>query len=88
MAKFAGRKGDLTWGAYDYPVTKTQKATLDGVWYMMSELPRAPGGSGYLPDGLFYSQRPDNGVVIIGLFHCSISVHRNGRVTSNQEVNF
>lgn len=86
MAKFAGRRGDLTWGKYDYPVTKTQKATLDGLWYMMSGLPRGfqQTGSWALPDGGYYSQTEENGDVIIGLHHQSVTVHRNGRLTSNQ----
>lgn len=88
MAKFEGRRGDLTWGIYDYPVTKTQFATLDGLWYMMSGLPKGFGqdskGAYALPRGAFYSQRPDNGDVIIGLNHQSVSVHRNGRITSNE----
>lgn len=83
MGKFAGRRGDLKWGRYNYPVTKTQKATLDGLWYMMSELPRAYGGGQSLPQGGFYSQMEDSGDVIIGLFGRSVSVHRNGRITGN-----
>lgn len=84
MARFAGRSGDLKWGKYDYPVTKTQKATLDGLWYMMSGLPRAHPANGDMPVGYFCSQRPSDGVVIMGLHHQSVSVHRNGRITSNQ----
>lgn len=83
MAKYLGKRGDLTWGKYDYPVTRTQKQALDGIWYMMSGLPKAYKGSG-LPEGGFCSQRPDTGDVVIGLHHQSVSVHRSGRITSNQ----
>lgn len=85
MAKYPGRRGDLTWGAYEYPVTASQKITLDALWYMMSGLPRASEISS-LPRGGFYSQRSDNGDVVIGLNHESVSVHRSGRITSNQET--
>jgi hypothetical protein len=81
MARFAGRDGDLKWGPYNYPVTPTQKATLDGLWYMMSGLPTYNGE----PIGYFASQQPNTGVVFIGLHHKSVSVHRNGRITSNEE---
>jgi|tagenome__1003787_1003787.scaffolds.fasta_scaffold12071519_1 hypothetical protein len=81
MAKFAGRRGDLTWGTFNYSVTRSQKATLDGLLYMMSGLPWGDS----LPREGFCSQRPDNGVVVIGLHHQSVSVHRSGRITSNQE---
>jgi hypothetical protein len=85
MTRFAGRKGDLTWGRFDYPVTRTQKATLDGLWHMMNGLPRGyeQRGSYALPEGGFYSQRPDTGDVVIGLHHHSVNVHRNGRITGN-----
>lgn len=83
MAKFAGRRNDLVWGKYDYPVTRTQKATLDGLWYMLSGLPRAYLSD--LPRGGFYSQNPDDGGVVIGLHHQSVTVRRTGRITSNQE---
>jgi hypothetical protein len=88
MAKFEGRRGDLVWGKYNYPVTRTQKAALDGIWYMMSKLPRGiqQEGKWALPDGGFYSQRPENGDVVIGLYHQSLNVHRNGRVTSNERI--
>lgn len=82
MAKYAGKRGDLTWGKYGYPVTRTQKAALDGLWYMMSKLPRAYNSD--IPAGGFCSQREDNGDVIIGLHYCSVNVHRNGRITSNE----
>lgn len=84
MPIFAGRRGDLTWGEYNYPVTRTQKETLDGLWYMMSGLPQAGFGQ-KIPEGGFYSQRENNGDVIIGLHHCSVAVHRNGRITGNKE---
>lgn len=83
MALFSGRRGDLTWGIYDYPVTRTQKAALEGLKYMMSGLPRALDN--VIPEGYFCSQRADNGTVIIGLHHCSVNVDRNGRITSNKE---
>jgi hypothetical protein len=88
MAKFPGRKGDFHWGIYDYPVTFTQKATLDGLWYMLSGLPKALGqedkGDYALPQGCYYSQNSNDGGVIIGLNHQSVTVHRNGRITSNE----
>lgn len=89
MAKFPGRKGDLVWGIYDYPVTRTQKATLDGLWYMLSGLPKAFGQDGKgvyaLPQGGFYSQNTNDGGLVIGLNHQSVTVHRNGRITSNEK---
>lgn len=84
MAKFAGRRGDLTWGVFDYPVTRTQKAALDGLWYMMSGLPRSLNNVRHPADS-FYSQNGSDGAVIIGLNHESVSVHRSGRITSNQK---
>ena len=81
VTKFEGRPGDFSWGKYDYPVTRTQKETLDGLQYMMSGLPKSLEG---LPQGYFCSQRPDNGDVVIGLNHQSVNVDRNGRITSNQ----
>jgi len=85
MVKFAGRKGDLTWGKYDYPVTRTQKEALDGLLYMMSGLPKWSPSNGYplMPQGYFCSQREQDGAVVMGLNHHSVSVHRNGRITSN-----
>jgi hypothetical protein len=47
----------------------------------MSGLPQSPEG---IPQGYFCSQRPDNGDVVMGLHHKSVTVDRNGRVTSNQ----
>jgi hypothetical protein len=85
VAKFAGRRGDLKWGVYDYPVSPGQKATLDALWYMMSGLPRGFQQTGpyALPEGGYYSQNEKNGDVIIGLNHQSVTVHRTGRLTSN-----
>jgi hypothetical protein len=83
MTRFEGRRGDLTWGIYNYPVTQTQKETLDGLWYMMTGLPRAHPANGNMPKGFFCSQRPESGDVVIGLNHYSVSVHRSGRITSN-----
>lgn len=87
MAKFAGRPGDRTWGKYDYPVTITQKASLDGLVYMLSGLPRAQNQPD-LWQGGFYSQNPTDGGVIIGIEHQSLTVHRSGRITSNEETRF
>ena len=84
MGRFPGRPGDFTWGKYDYPVTRTQHETLDGLWYMMSGLPRAHPDNGDMPKGYFCSQRSDNGDVVMGLNHHSVSVDRNGRVTANR----
>jgi hypothetical protein len=59
LAKFKGRRGDLKWGVYDFPVTRTQKAALDGVWYMLRTSARAynpVAEDGELPQGGFYSQ--------------------------------
>lgn len=83
MAKFAGRRGDLKWGKFDYPVTKTQKATLDGLWYMMNGLPRSHSANGDTPEGYFCSQTPSNGDVVMGLHGCSVTIHRTGRITAN-----
>lgn len=84
MARFVGRRGDLVWGTYDYPVTLSQKTTLDGLKYMMRGLPRAKAWDEGIPEEYFCSQRPDNGDVVIGLHHNSVNVHRNGRITSNE----
>lgn len=81
--RFKGRRGDLKWGKFKYPVTRTQKATLDGLRYMMSGLPKAHPSNGDMPKGYFCSQRVDNGDIVIGLNNESVSVHRSGRVTSN-----
>jgi hypothetical protein len=86
MARFVGRRKDLTWGPYNYPVTRTQKEALDGLWYMMSGLPQSRSINGYIPEGYFCSQRPDTGEVIMGLHHHSVSIHRNGRITSNEQI--
>lgn len=91
MSQFKGRRGDLKWGKYKYPVTRTQKETLDGLRYMMRGLPRAPvtnddithPSSDDIPVGYFCSQRANNGDVVIGLNNHSVSVHRSGRITSN-----
>jgi hypothetical protein len=88
LAKFKGRRGDLKWGVYDFPVTRTQKAALDGIWYMLRTLPRAynpVAEDGELPQGGFYSQRENNGDIVIGLHGNSLTVHRSGRITSNEE---
>ncbi len=82
---YKDRKGDLVWGRFDYSVTRTQKATLDGIWNLFRSLPRGydspDDGS---PQGGFYSQNPSTGAVIVGLNHRSVTVHRTGRITSNQ----
>jgi len=82
MNEFKGRRNDTTWGKYDYPVTQTQKAALEGLWFMTRGLPRAVDNPD-LPKGCFYSQHPITGAVIFGLFHRSVSVLRNGRVVAN-----
>jgi hypothetical protein len=86
MGKFPGKPGDQVWGVYDFPVTFTQKQALDALWYMMSGLPRGfqQKGRWALPAGAFYSQRETNGDVVIGLNHHSVTVHRSGRLTSNE----
>jgi hypothetical protein len=81
MAKFEGQPNDLVWGRRDYPVTRTQKATLDGLRYMMTGLPHSDHDD--IPQGYFCSQNESNGDVVIGLHHHSVSVHRNGRLTAN-----
>jgi hypothetical protein len=83
MAKFVGRRGDLKWGPYDYPVTKTQKITLEGLHNIMKGVPRTNRGK--MPAGYYGSQRPSDGGIIVGLNHYSVTVHRNGRITSNRE---
>src|SRR4051794_30217173 len=85
MAKFAGRPGDLKWGKYEYPVTPTQKLSLEGLVYLLHGLPRALDSKD-LWQGGFYSQNPRDGGVIIGLNHQSVTVDRNGRITSNEET--
>lgn len=84
MAKFAGRRGDWKWGKYEYPVTRTQWESLDALMYMLSTLPRAYRQPELWQAG-FYSQNPNDGGVIIGLNHQSVTVHRNGRITSNED---
>lgn len=81
--RYKGKPRDLKWGKYDYPVTPSQKKTLEALWYMMSGLPRSPE-NGFTPVGYFCSQRVDTGTVIIGLNHESINVHRSGHITSNE----
>ena len=83
MARFRGRRDDLKWGIYDYPVTSTQKRTLEGLHHMMNGLPRAHPANGNMPKGYFCSQRIDTGTVVVGLHHHSVSVHRDGRITAN-----
>lgn len=84
MIRFKGRYDDLKWGAHNYSVTRTQKETLDGLWYMMRGLPRTNPLHGTIPEGYFCSQRLDNGAVVIGLHGHSVSVGRNGRVVGNK----
>jgi hypothetical protein len=86
MPRFKGRKGDLTWGRYNYPVTQSQKDTLDGLEYLMRGLPRAHPANGDIPEGYFASQNLLDGGVIIGLHHNSVTVHRTGRITSNERM--
>jgi hypothetical protein len=87
MAKFPGLPGDLKWGKFDYPVTRSQKNTLDGLHYMMSGLPKH-SRTDDVPIGYFCSQRPHSGDVIIGLNHESVTVNRQGRIKSNEETTF
>lgn len=74
---------DTMWGRYDYWVTEEQKETLDGLWYLLRGLPRAYDNPDSLPVGGFYLQQP-TGDVVIGLHHCSVTVHRNGRLSVNR----
>lgn len=83
MANFPGKRGDRKWGTYDFPVTRTQKEALEGLWHMFRGLPRAYGSTD-LPQGGYYSQHPTTGAVLIGLHHNSVSVHRSGRITPNK----
>lgn len=78
--KFKKRTGDLTWGKYDYPVTRSQKAALDGIMNLFSMLPEDLRG----PSTLFYSQTVLNGDVVIGIYLRSVTVTRHGRVIGNQ----
>lgn len=87
MAKFAGRPGDLKWGKYEYPVTPTQKLSLEGLVYLVHGLPRALRQPD-LWQGGFYSQNPSDGGVIFGLNHQSVTVKRDGRIVSNEEGRF
>lgn len=86
MAKFEGRSDDLVWGKYDYSVTRTQKQALDGLMHVLYGL--SPGqinrGDRDLPNGGFYSQRPNDGAVLIGIHHRSVTVYRSGRIKSNE----
>lgn len=81
--RFQARPGDHRWGKYDYPVTPTQKKALEALMYMTSGLPRAPGNPN-LPEEGFYSQRSDNGAVIFGINHQSVTVMRSGRMYANE----
>lgn len=85
MSQFKGRRGDLTWGKYEYPVTRTQKETLDELRYLMTGLPHVGIPNENLPKGYFCSQRPDNGEVVIGLHGYSVSVRRNGRLLNRSD---
>lgn len=79
--KFRRRYGDLMWGKFDYPVTPTQKKSLDGVAYVLGFSPgRTEREAGFT---YFYSQDPYSGEVIIGQNHRSLNVNRDGRITSN-----
>lgn len=78
--RFKKRTGDLAWGQYDYPVTRSQKAALDGIMNLFSTLPKNQRG----PSTMFYSQKLLNGDVTIGIYHRSVTVTRHGRVYSNQ----
>jgi hypothetical protein len=82
MTRFIGSRNDVTWSEFRYPVTRTQKETLNGVWYLLSGTPNPQGNE--MPRGGFYSQRPDTGAVIVGLDHRSVTVHRTGRITVNR----
>ena len=79
---FQPRRGDLRWGPFGYPVTKTQKASVEGVVFLLTSLPRAFGANALWQKG-FYSQNPRTGAIIMGLDHHSVSIHRDGRVTAN-----
>lgn len=83
MAKFAGRRGDLKWGRHDYPVTQTQKVSLDALLNLMSGLPRAYNQPDLWEHG-FCSQNAGHGGVIFGVNHQSVTVGRDGRLYSNQ----
>lgn len=83
---FKGRSGDLKWGRFDYRVTRTQKEALDGIWYMLTGQTNAADGTANAPTrGIFCSQVPLNGAMIIGLDHHSVTVYRSGRIISNAE---
>jgi hypothetical protein len=83
--RYRGQKEDLTWGRFDYKVTRTQKAALDGLLYMIAGL-TPDQNHRPLPSGTFYSQRPNDGAVLIGIDHRSVTVYRSGRITSNSEI--
>lgn len=82
---FPGKSKDFKWGRYDYPVTKSQKRSLDALWYLLSGLPREYMGSfeDTLAEGSFYSQDAVTGNVTFGLCHKSVTVDRRGRLMSN-----
>lgn len=86
--RYRGQTEDLTWGKYEYKVTRTQKQALDALLYVLYDL--SPGqinrnlGMRDLPNGGFYSQRPNDGAVLIGIDHRSVTVYRSGRIKSNE----
>lgn len=81
--RYRGQTEDLTWGKYDYKVTRTQKQALDGLLYVVYGLSPGQIHRG-LPNGAFYSQRPNDGAVLIGIHHRSVTVYRSGRIKSNE----
>lgn len=82
--KFKAKTGDLRWGKYDYPVTRSQKQSLDGIMNLFDTLLPRSSENPKMPHDGFYSQLPLNGAVIIGINHRSVTVNRHGRVISNQ----
>lgn len=87
MAKFEGRRGDLKWGKYDYPVTKSQWCNLMALEGLFKKaLPPAIGNPDLWKNG-YYSQDRENGDVIIGFNNEAVRVTRSGQVNpSNVRV--
>lgn len=83
--RYRGKPRDKKWGKYDYPVTPSQKRVLEAIWYMLSGQPKAYLNDS-LPQNCFYSQRTDDGTVIIGLNQESINVYRSGHIASNEKT--
>lgn len=80
MQAFQARRGDQTWGHYNYPVTQTQEAVLNSLAHVMRVPPdefEEDVKAGYFCAQIYYS-----GDVILGLGNHSFAVKRDGTVKS------